>query len=56
MVNFADTPKFTIGGITNLNSAINEDINVYKTAINQYRPYLSLRDAFEVFRFSIDKG
>ena len=38
-----------------LNAAINEDINVYKTAINQYRPYLSLRDAFEVFRFSIEK-
>ena len=37
-----------------LNAAINEDINVYKTALNQYRPYLSLRDAFEVFKFSIE--
>ena len=38
-----------------LNAAINEDITVYKTAINQYRPYLSLRDAFEVFKFSIER-
>tara|TARA_B100000767_G_scaffold104069_1_gene99829 strand:- start:6 stop:929 length:924 start_codon:yes stop_codon:yes gene_type:complete len=38
-----------------LNAAINEDINVYRTALNQYRPYLSLRDAFEVFKFSIEK-
>ena len=36
------------------NAAINEDINVYKTALNQYRPYLSLRDAFKVFKFSIE--
>jgi UDP-glucose 4-epimerase len=38
-----------------LNAAINEDVNVYKTALNQYRPYLSLRDAFKVFKFSIEK-
>ena len=38
-----------------LNAAINENINVYKTAINQYRPYLSLRDAFKVIQFSIEK-
>ena len=37
------------------NAAINKDINVYKTALNQYRPYLSLRDAFKVFKFSIEK-
>ena len=37
------------------NAAINEDINVYKTALNQYRPYLSLKDAFKVFKFSIEK-
>jgi|TARA_B100000767_G_scaffold274314_1_gene306898 nucleoside-diphosphate-sugar epimerase len=36
------------------NAAINKDINVYKTALNQYRPYLSLRDAFKVFKFSIE--
>ena len=38
-----------------LNASINEDITVYKTAIHQYRPYLSLRDAFEVFKFSIER-
>ena len=37
------------------NAATNENINVYKTALNQYRPYLSLRDAFKVFKFSIEK-
>ena len=37
------------------NAATNEDIHVYKTALNQYRPYLSLKDAFKVFKFSIDK-
>ena len=36
-----------------LNAAINENINVYKTAVNQYRPYLSLKDAFKVFKFFI---
>jgi len=38
-----------------LNAAINENINIYKTALNQYRPYLSLKDAFKVFKFSIEK-
>ena len=38
-----------------LNAAINENINIYKTALNQYRPYLSLKDAFKVFQFSIEK-
>lgn len=38
-----------------LNAAINEDVTVYKTAINQYRPYLSLRDAFKTIKFSIEK-
>ena len=37
------------------NAAIGEDINVYKTAMHQYRPYLSLKDAFKVFKFSIEK-
>ena len=36
------------------NAATNEDIHVYKTALNQYRPYLSLKDAFKVFKFSIE--
>ena len=38
-----------------LNAAINENIFVYKTALNQFRPYLSLADAFKVFKFCIDK-
>tara|TARA_Y200000002_G_scaffold351992_1_gene330398 strand:+ start:762 stop:1688 length:927 start_codon:yes stop_codon:yes gene_type:complete len=38
------------------NAAINQNINVYKTAMHQYRPYLSLRDAFKVFKFSIEKN
>jgi nucleoside-diphosphate-sugar epimerase len=36
------------------NASLNKDINVYKTALNQYRPYLTLRDAFKVFKFSIE--
>ncbi len=38
------------------NAALGENINVYKTALNQYRPYLSLRDAFKVFKFCIEKN
>ena len=38
-----------------LNASLNDDITVYKTALNQYRPYLSLRDAFKVFKFTIEK-
>lgn len=56
----------TIAGVSNgmrfhtainkfcLNAALNRDIEVYKTAMNQYRPYLSLTDAFKVFKFCID--
>ena len=36
------------------NAALNQKINVYKTALHQYRPYLSLSDAFKVFKFSIN--
>ena len=36
-------------------AAINEDIKVYKTALNQYRPYLTLNDAFKLFKFCIEK-
>jgi nucleoside-diphosphate-sugar epimerase len=39
-----------------LNASIGENINVYKTALHQYRPYLSLKDAFKVFKFSIEKN
>ena len=38
------------------NAALNEKILVYKTAYNQYRPYLSLKDAFKVFKFCIEKN
>ena len=39
-----------------LNAAIGERIKVYKTALHQYRPYLSLEDAFKLFKFCIDKN
>ena len=38
-----------------LNASLNSYITVYKTALNQYRPYLSLVDAFKVFKFTIEK-
>ncbi len=38
-----------------LNASLDDDISVYKTALNQYRPYLSLKDAFKVFKFTIEK-
>ena len=31
-------------------------IEVYKYAMNQYRPYLSLKDAFNVIKFSINNN
>ena len=34
-----------------LMAAIGEKIKVYKTALNQYRPYLSIQDAFKLFKF-----
>jgi UDP-glucose 4-epimerase len=37
-----------------LNAAIGEKIKVYKTALHQYRPYLSLTDAFKLFKFCIE--
>jgi len=37
------------------NAALNQKIHVYKTALHQYRPYLSLSDAFKVFKFCINK-
>ena len=57
----------TIAGVSNgmrfhtainkfcLDASLNEKIHIYKTAFNQYRPYLSLRDAFKVFKFCIEK-
>ena len=35
-------------------AAINEKIQVYKTALHQYRPYLSIRDSFKVFKFCLE--
>ena len=37
------------------NASIGEPIAVYKTALNQFRPYLSLKDAFKVFKFTINE-
>jgi len=38
------------------NAAIDQKIMIYKTAYNQYRPYLSIKDAFKVFKFCIEKN
>ena len=35
-----------------LDVSLNKDINVYKTALNQFRPYL-FDDAFKLFKFTI---
>ena len=29
---------------------------MYKTALHQYRPYLSIRDSFKVFKFCLEKN
>lgn len=39
-----------------LNAALNQKIEIYKTAYNQYRPYLSLKDLFKTFKFCIEKN
>ena len=39
-----------------LDASLNRNINVYKTALNQFRPYLSLNDAFKIFKFTIEKN
>ena len=38
-----------------LNAALNQKIHVYKTAFNQFRPYLSIKDSFKIFKFCIEK-
>ena len=38
-----------------INASLNKDIEIYKTAFNQYRPYLSLNDAFKIIKFCISK-
>ena len=39
-----------------LSVALGENVKVYKTALHQYRPYLSLGDAFKLFKFTIEKN
>ncbi len=39
-----------------LDASLGKSITVYKTALNQYRPYLSLNDAFKVFKFTIENN
>ena len=39
-----------------LNASLNDRIHVYKTALHQFRPYLSLVDSFEVFKFTVEKN
>ena len=39
-----------------LDASLDKPIEIYQTALNQYRPYLSLKDSFEVFKFSIEKN
>ena len=39
-----------------LDASLDRKINVYKTALNQFRPYLSLNDAFKIFKFTIEKN
>ena len=38
-----------------LDASLDRPITVYKTALNQYRPYLSLKDAFKLFKQTIEK-
>jgi len=39
-----------------LSASLNKKINVYKTALHQFRPYLSLDDSFKLFKFCIEKN
>ena len=39
-----------------LNASLNEKIHVYKTALHQFRPYLSVVDSFQAFKFTIEKN
>ena len=34
-----------------LNASLNKEINIYETAYNQFRPYLSLKDAYNAFNY-----
>jgi len=37
------------------NAIINKPVPVWKTAMNQYRPYLALSDAFKTFKFILER-
>ena len=37
-----------------MQSYLNQPLDVWKTAYNQFRPYLSIRDSFKVFEFFIE--
>lgn len=37
-----------------LDASLNRKISVYKTALHQFRPYLSLKDSFKIFKFTIE--
>ena len=39
-----------------LNASLNEKIQIYQTAYNQYRPYLSLKYSFKIFKFCIENN
>ena len=39
-----------------LNASLDNKIHVYKTALHQFRPYLSVVDAFGAFKFTIEKN
>ena len=38
-----------------LNASLNQPLTVYKTALNQFRPYLSVKDSFKIFKFTIER-
>jgi len=39
-----------------LNASLDNKIHVYKTALHQFRPYLSIIDSFQTFKFTIEKN
>ena len=39
-----------------LNASLDNKIHVYKTALHQFRPYLSIVDSFQTFKFTIEKN
>ena len=39
-----------------LDASLGNNITVYKTALNQFRPYLSLKNSFKVFKFTIENN